>query len=207
MSLGRYSRFFVALAGSLIASAAAGDPDEIWTLLASQSQASGTFLQELTDEEGELLERSSGRYAVLRPGFFRWEIESPDQQLIVVSGTQLWHYDIDLGAASRRDTGQSEEFTPLELLAGDSYELQGRFETEQLGPALVRLTPAFPQAGFASVDVGWENGAVVSMSVQDRSGQTIKLALTPDRDPPALSAADFEFVPPADVDVYEPADY
>lgn len=207
MSLRRFNCFSTALAWFFIASAAFGDADEVWTLLASQSQASGAFLQELSDEEGVLLERSSGRYAVLRPGFFRWEIESPDQQLIVVSGPQLWHYDIDLGAASRRDTSQSNEFTPLELLAGDSYDLQGRFETEQLAPSLVRLIPTFPQAGFASVDVGWDKGAVVSMSVQDRSGQTIKLTLNPDKNPAVLTAADFEFVPPADVDVYEPSDY
>ena len=189
------------------AALAQNETEDVWALLAAQSQASGVFVQELFDENGELLERSSGRYAVLRPGFFRWEIEDPDQQMIVVSGTQLWHYDIDLAAATRRDTSQSNEFTPLELLAGDSDELRERFEAQRLGPSRVRLIPTFPQAGFASVDIAWEGDTVIAMDVQDRSGQMIKLDLSPDQNPIKLTAKDFEFVAPAGVDVYEPSDY
>jgi len=186
---------------------AQNETEHVWTLLAAQSQASGAFAQELFDENGELLELSSGRYAVLRPGFFRWEVEDPDQQVIVVSGTELWHYDIDLASATRRDTAHSNEFTPLELLAGNSEELRGRFETQRLGPSRVRLIPTFAQAGFASVDIEWKLGAVIAMDVQDRSGQMIKLSLSPDHNAVALTAKDFEFVPPVGVDVYEPSDY
>ncbi|WOJ95927.1 outer membrane lipoprotein chaperone LolA [Congregibacter brevis] len=184
-----------------------GEQEEVWRLLASQSQASGEFVQELSDEEGELLERSRGRYAVLRPGYFRWEISSPDQQLIVVSGSKLWHYDRDLAAATRRDTSENREFTPLELLAGESDELKEKFNTQTIGPSQVRLIPTFPQAGFAWVEVTWERNAVIAMVVEDRSGQLISLALTPDLEPVELTATDFDFVPPAGVDVYEPSDY
>ena len=183
------------------------EEQEVWRLLAAQSQASGDFVQELSDEEGELLERSSGRYAVLRPGYFRWEISSPDQQLIVVSGSRLWHYDVDLAAATRRDTSESREFTPLELLAGESDDLKAKFSTQAMGPSRVRLTPTFPQAGFAWVEVTWKGDAVVAMVVEDRSGQLISLALTPDVAPAQLTAKDFDFIPPAGVDVYEPSDY
>ncbi|MDP5052777.1 MAG: outer membrane lipoprotein carrier protein LolA, partial [Congregibacter sp.] len=145
---------------------AQSDSDDVWALLASQTQAVGGFTQELFDEDGVLVERSSGRYAVLRPGFFRWEIESPDRQLIVVSGTQLWHYDIDLAAATRRNTATQNEFTALELLAGDSEELRGRFDVQRLDSSRVRLIPLFSQAGFNSVDIAWEGSAVVGMVVQ-----------------------------------------
>ncbi|MFK8043220.1 outer membrane lipoprotein chaperone LolA [Congregibacter sp.] len=184
-----------------------GEQEEVWRLLASQLQASGEFVQELSDEEGELLERSRGRYAVLRPGYFRWEISSPDQQLIVVSGPKLWHYDMDLAAATLRDTSENREFTPLELLAGESEELKEKFNTQTIGPSRVRLIPTFPQAGFAWVEVTWKESDVVAMVVEDRSGQLISLALTPDVNPVELTAADFDFVPPAGVDVYEPSDY
>lgn len=202
-----FTAVWVAVLLSGTAALAQNETEDVWILLAAQSQASGAFVQELFDENEELLERSSGRYAVLRPGFFRWEIEDPDQQMIVVSGTVLWHYDIDLAAATRRDTSQSNEFTPLELLAGDSDELRERFETQRLGPSRVRLIPTFPQAGFASVDIAWEGRAVIAMDVQDRSGQMIKLDLSPDQSPIELTAKDFEFVAPAGVDVYEPSDY
>ena len=202
-----FTTAFIALLLACGQTLAQNEVEEVWSVLAAQSQASGTFVQELFDEKEQRLERSSGRYAVLRPGFFRWEIDSPDRQMIVVSGTRLWHYDIDLAAATRRDTSRNNEFTPLELLAGETADLRDRFEVQALGPLQVRLIPRFAQAGFASVDIAWEAGEVVSMDVQDRSGQMIRLALTPDPNPVALTAEYFHFVPPAGVDVYEPSDY
>jgi chaperone LolA len=178
---------------------------QLWTLLDTQSQARGRFLQELYSEDDELLERSSGDYAVLRPDYFRWEIDYPDRQLIVISGHELWHYDIDLAAATRRDTRDNREFTPLELLAGNSEELRERFSVEPMDAGRYRLVPLFAQAGFASVDMTWENGEIVAMAVRDRSGQLISLTLTPEPDAPALSPEDFHFVPPDGVDVYDSA--
>ena len=96
----RWRRAILALTAVLLAASGAPghaqeEPD-VWSRLAAQDQASGRFLQEIYSEEGELLERSSGRYAVLRPGFFRWEIDYPDRQQIIIADDTLWHYDIDL---------------------------------------------------------------------------------------------------------------
>jgi outer membrane lipoprotein carrier protein len=194
---------FALLLASPVALAVASE-ERLWSLLAAQEQASGRFLQEIHADDGELLERSSGRYAVLRPDFFRWEIEYPDRQQIVVAGTVLWHYDIDLAAASRRDTRENSEFNALELLAGDSDELRERFAVEVLDDDSYRLVPRFPQAGFAAVDLSWRDGSIVSMQISDRSGQLINLALTPDEDPAPLTPADFEFLVPEGVDIYDP---
>lgn len=192
------------VAGTTAATAAEGEA-RLWNLLAAQEQASGRFMQEIYAEDGELLERSSGRYAVLRPDFFRWEIDYPDRQQIVVAGNVLWHYDIDLAAASRRDTRENSEFNALELLAGDSDELRERFAVEVLGTDSYRLVPRFAQAGFTAVDMSWREGAIVAMEISDRSGQHIRLALTPATDAAALTPADFEFEIPEGVDVYDPA--
>ena len=93
-------------------------PVRLYEVPVGKEAASGQFIQELYDEEGELLERSSGRYAILRPGFFRWEIDYPDRQLLLVSGDLFWHYDIDLATATRRKTGDDQSFAPLALLGG-----------------------------------------------------------------------------------------
>lgn len=187
-----------------LAMAEQASTNRLWERLDAQAQASGRFLQELYSEEDELLERSSGRYAVLRPGFFRWEIEYPDRQLILVAGNDLWHYDIDLAAATRRDTRDNQEFTPLELLAGNSDTLTERFSVEALGGDRFRLIPTFAQAGFSAVEISWEGDALAGMQVRDRSGQTISIALSPDTDAPRLEAEDFAFTPPDGVDVYDP---
>ena len=44
----------------------------LWARLVGLEQAQGRFGQALYSERGELLERSSGRYALLKPGFWIW---------------------------------------------------------------------------------------------------------------------------------------
>jgi chaperone LolA len=175
--------------------------DTLWQLLDAREGAAGAFVQELYDEEGELLERATGRYAVLRPHFFRWEIEYPDRQLIVAAGDTLWHYDIDLATATRR-TAADSALTPLALLGRDIADLQQRFSVEDLGDQRYLLRPNYPEAGFSSVTLAWRGGEVAAMDVVDRSGQLLRLSLTPDADSAALTPGDFVFEAPPGVEVF-----
>jgi chaperone LolA len=190
----------------LLLSLRAESSERLWEMLAAQEAARGAFLQELYDEGDELLERSSGRYAVLRPHFFRWEIDYPDRQRIVVAGDVLWHYDIDLQTATRRSTGEEQQFAPLQLLGGDLRDLRQQFRVEDLGGDRYRLQPTYPDAGFASVDLQWESGQITAMEVVDRSGQRLQLSLTPERPTPPLAPADFAFSVPEGVEVYGDGD-
>ena len=139
----------------------------------------------------------------MKPGFFRWEIEAPDRQLILVSGDVLWHYDIDLATATRRPSRSQDEFSALELLAGSGDELRERFRVEPLDGERYRLVPTFAGAGFGAVELTWADNRVVAMRISDRSGQQIVLALAPDESPAPLTAADFEFAVPEGVDVFD----
>lgn len=193
----------------LLAFAAGADPaadGELWVRLDAQSQASGHFQQALYGDDGELLERSSGRYAVLRPGYFRWHIEAPDRQQIVVAEGVLWHYDVGLATASQRRLDPGGQFSALDLLASDSDELAGRFRVDPVTDNRYRLTPLFPQAGFSVVELVWDDRHLVGMDVVDRSGQELRLVLTPDEAPTPLAPEDFHFEPPAGVDVQRLAD-
>ncbi len=175
--------------------------DELWSLLDAQAQAQGRFLQELFDESGELLERSSGRYAVLKPGFFRWEIEYPDRQEIVVAKETLWHYDMDLATVTRRSLDADGAFTALDLLARDGDELAERFSVERLQGQSYRLVPQFPQAGFAAVILSWDGKQIVAMEVEQRGGQRLSLALSPEPEAVQLEPSDFAFEIPDGVDL------
>ncbi|GAB5414415.1 MAG: outer membrane lipoprotein chaperone LolA [Congregibacter sp.] len=180
----------------------AQEPD-LWQALEGQTQAHGSFEQELYDEKFQLVERSKGRYSVLRPRYFRWSITDPDRQEIVLREEQLWHYDVDLASATVRPADDGGMFTPLELLGGNAKSLRDRFSVEQIDDQSFRLTPSFPQAGFASVDVTWADGEIVGMRIADRSGQQIVLSLTPDANAAPLAPGDFELELPADVELHD----
>lgn len=191
----------IALLGLFYAVSAMAD-EQLWALLEAQEAASGQFIQELYDEEGELLERSSGHYAILRPGFFRWEIDYPDRQLLLVSGDLFWHYDIDLATATRRKTGDDQSFAPLALLGGDLEELRGRFRVTRLGEGEFQLQPTYPAAGFALVEMHWDGPLLRAMEILDRSGQRLQLALEPAANPVKLASGDFQFSVPEGVEVF-----
>lgn len=181
-----------------------------WARLAGLDQAQGRFEQALYSERGELLERSSGRYALLKPGFLRWEIERPDRQRLIVAEGQIWHYDIDLATATRRALRRGERFSALDLLTADTASLRRRFQVEVLGDnsgensgdQRYRLRPLFPGAEFAVLELTWRDGRLRAMSIRDRSAQRIQLALTPDPAAAPLQAQDFAFEPPPGVEVF-----
>ena len=188
----------------------AAESTALWARLAGLDQAQGRFEQALYSERGELLERSSGRYALLKPGFLRWEIERPDRQRLVVAAGQIWHYDIDLATATRRALRRGESFSALDLLTADTASLRQRFQVEVLGDnsgensgdQRYRLLPLFPGAEFAVLELTWRDGRLRAMSIRDRSAQRIQLALTPDPAAAPLQAQDFAFEPPPGVEVF-----
>jgi hypothetical protein len=62
----------------------------------------GQFTQEIISPEGEVLEQSSGSFGLLRPHFFRWEILTPDSQLLLADGEILTQIDWDLEVVVER---------------------------------------------------------------------------------------------------------
>jgi outer membrane lipoprotein carrier protein len=142
---------------------------------------------------------------VLRPDFFRWEIDYPDRQQIVVAGDVLWHYDIDLAAASRRAApGKTANSTRLNCSPATAMSCANVLPSRCWAMTGTDSYRAIVQAGFTAVDLSWRDGAIIGMEISDRSGQRIRLALTPAADASTLTPADFEFDLPEGVDVYDP---
>jgi len=198
-------RVFAACLALLLGVTAQGgeapEAESVWALLEARKQLQGNFEQRLFDEEGTLVERTEGRYAILRPGFFRWEIEAPDRQQITISRGTLWHYDLDLETVTVREVTADEQFTALDLLAHDRAKLAERFRVEALDAGTYRLLPLFPQAGFSAVELTWRGDDLVAMNIERRGGQTLSLNLSPLGDAAPLVPEDFDFEPPAGVEV------
>ena len=76
--------------------------EDTWPL-EGQNTASGTFRQTVTDINGAVAFSSTGRFAALKPHHFRWEIESPDRQVLVATPEAFWQWDKDLDVVILRD--------------------------------------------------------------------------------------------------------
>jgi outer membrane lipoprotein carrier protein len=169
------------------------------------------FTQVVTDGRGEIVQRASGKLAILRPGKFRWELtpeggaptnQSP--QLMVADGKNLWFYDSDLEQVSVKPAAAALTATPASLLSGDG-DIRALFRVSAGGKHdgldWVIATPKQADADFREARLAFARSELKRMVLKDKLGQTVRLDfLTSVRNGP-VNTAEVTFTPPAGADV------
>ncbi|WP_162300041.1 outer membrane lipoprotein chaperone LolA [Kineobactrum sediminis] len=176
--------------------------DELLAALDNISQLQGEFRQRQYSQGDVLESESSGRFRLLRPGYFAWEITAPDSQLIIANAEYLWHFDRDLETVTRRPLADSEAMTPLQVLGGNDAALRRNYAVGQDAEGRFVLTPHTTDAGFRRLILELDGRLIRGMEVLDNLNQRVLIdfeALDPDS---PLTAADFEFMPPPDADLF-----
>ncbi len=163
---------------------------------------SGEFAQVLYSVDQRELEKSSGRFQLLRPGYLAWHILEPDEQVLLAAGETLWHYDVELETATRRRIPEGNPTSPLTILGGDTRLLGEFYEVQRQSPVSWRLLPRFDDAEFTEVTLEFADGLPVSMAIRDRLGRSTRIDLASLDAGVALEPSDFEFRPPEGVDIY-----
>ncbi len=161
----------------------------------------GSFTQRTTDNTGEVLEESSGHMLIQRPDRFRWNYETPYEQIVVADGEQLWVYDVDLEQVTARPLDQVLGVGPALLLSGDFESLESAFDISPEGEGWLRLTPVSGDWDFQAVRLKLANGAPSAVIVDSGFGQQTELQLNDLELNVDIPAAEFRFIPPEGVDV------
>lgn len=162
------------------------------------------FVQRVYDERGRVLQASSGKMLMRRPGQFRWDYRSPNAQVIVADGQRLWAYDVDLEQVTVRKLDNALSATPLALLSGAApIEETFKVGAVQRRDALdwYELTPQREQAEFRVLRVAFKGSVLVSLELEDRFGQRTRLDFQNLERNPRLDPALLQFQPPPGVDV------
>lgn len=184
------------------AGASADGVDALVAALAPVKHLSGNFTQRQYGQDGALLAESGGRFRLLRPGYFAWEIQRPDDQLIVADPDYVWHHDRDLETVTRRPAALDGEGTPIQILGGDAATLRARFTVEQLGTGRYRVTPLAGNAGFKELELTLDGSRLVGMEIRDNLDQAIRIEFSELDVDSALAPSDFAFSPPAGADTF-----
>ena len=142
---------------------------------------SGQFIQHIMTPDGELLEASEGQFSLLRPHFMRWQIESPDRQLLIVKENTLTQIDWDLEVISSR-TMTPDNRSVLDWLMAPAEELQQNFDiTRSLGKAI--LIPRESMSSFDRLEIEFEAASLRwELLLTDSAGQILKVTLAEDPD-------------------------
>lgn len=162
------------------------------------------FVQQVFDENARLLEESSGRMYMRKPGQFRWDYQEPSNQLIVADGERLWLYDKELEQVTVRKLDQALSTTPLALLSG-AAPLEDAFKIsrigEQDGLQWYELRPKKQQSEFELVRIAFRGDTLSSIELKDAFNQRTRLSFKALQRNVPIDAEMLQFTPPAGVDV------
>ena len=150
------------------------------SFLEDVSTMSGRFEQQLIDADGNVIEESSGRLDIRRPGQFRWAYAAPYRQILVADGINMWSYDVDLEQVTVKPQAKTLGSTPAILLGGTSavladFDYVTSFEDR--GTNWVSLRPKNTDSGFNKVELGFTDGELSRMLFGDNLEQTTLVAL------------------------------
>lgn len=162
------------------------------------------FSQSLVDADGIVTEESLGRLVIKRPGKFLWHYSEPYEQVLLADGINLWSYDVDLEQVTVRPQAEVLASTPALLLGGSDaaladFEIVDAFEHNET--FWIRLHPVRSDAGFTSLELGFDGMTISRMMFFDGLGQTTLIALHDVVVNAALDEAVFRFEIPPGVDV------
>jgi len=164
---------------------------------------SGNFFQVIFDEDGFVLEESSGELYFQAPDRFRWDYSEPFPQQLVADGERLWHFDEGLDQVTVRDQPPPGE-SPLLVLTRPElldrfYRLEERDSDDELS-----FVPLEPEAGFERAIMRFSDGLPVELELVDGLvGQVTRIELQQLERNPELPGELFSFEPPPGVDVLE----
>jgi len=166
-------------------------------------QLQGKFeQQQYAAGTSERVGTSSGHFKLLRPGYFAWDISSPDSQLIVADLDYLWHFDRDLETVTRRPVTGREEISPLQVLGGDTALLREEYDVTMEEGQRYRLSPRGGNPGFKSLLLQLHDGQLAGMEILDNLDQRLVITFADVDDHSPLTPRDFSFVPPEGADVF-----
>ncbi len=202
----RYLKWFVLLLSIISSSVLAATPSQnLAALLSGYKSLQANFQQIISNDKGKVMQQSRGKMSLQRPGQFRWQISSPNKQLIVANQKYLWIYDVDLEQATQQKISKTNKSSPAWLLSGSVAEIQDRFIVTQIkgigGGQWFELKPKTQGDLFLWVKMQFQNKRMQQMILADNLGQISTFKFTQIKVNPQLSNYMFQFRAPKGVDV------
>lgn len=185
------------LAGSAFANAKA--VKELQDRLEKVKQYSADFSQTVRSSKGKEVQSGSGKLQIKRPNLFRMDTKSPNENLIVSDGRDVWFYDPFVSQVTVDTVKKAVNRTPFVLLTSndkanwDLYNVTQNADTFTLEPKLKGNLKQFD----IRVD---KDGLVRGFSSIERDGQS-NLYILRSITTKEIPANQFRFSPPTGTQV------
>ena len=176
--------------------AAAAGAERLEGYLKQLRTLSSQFEQVTLSSDGGRMVESQGTLYLKRPGKFRWEYDSPVEQVIVADGKRVWLHDLELDQVSHQSQGKALSGTPAQLLASeepiarhfDVSPWDGGDEREW-----VELQPKAEDTQVVRIRIGFIGEHLDTLLMEDSFGQLTRFSFTKTKRNPPLEDGLFRF--------------
>ncbi len=176
--------------------------DVLTQRLNNLQSARADFVQTVIDGRGQIIQQNSGQMTLQRPGFFRWQVKQPSQQLLVADGQRIWFYDIDLQQVMIQKQQMMGANSPAALLSSSTKNLANQFYVKQLANGQgFKLFPKDKNALFHSIILVFQADQLREMRLFDKLGQQTAVDFSHFEKNPVLSLQTFHFMMPKDKNI------
>lgn len=160
---------------SLKVFAASNAANELASILSNYKTITANFTQTTYDNNGEKLQTTNGKMALLRPGYFRWETMKPTKQIILTDGQNLWIYDVDLEQVTIQPMKQVIGEAPASLLTDSTDKIVTTFNVSETKDSdkshWFVLTPKDKSSLYQEIKINFDNDKLNKMDIVDNIGQ------------------------------------
>ena len=188
---------------------------ELENFVKNTKSGRAAFTQVVTSpaKEGQTpkVKTSTGTFEFLRPNRFKFLYKKPFEQSIVSDSQTLWLHDVDLNQVTARKLAQVLNGTPAAVIAAaaDLKGLQTDFVLtalpEKSGLQWIKAVPKTKDGQLQSISVGTKvtdkGTELAALEILDSFGQLSVMTFSVFEINPSLTAASFQFKPPAGADV------
>lgn len=95
------------------------------------------FTQQVINPVGKVIQKSTGKLTISRPGNVHWQVVSPDEELIVSNGKTMWLYSPFIEQVSIMNFSDAVADTAFVLLSGANKKQWADFNVKQFGDTFI----------------------------------------------------------------------
>ena len=200
----------IAVAFAFANAESAGGIESLRRLSESSPMGVAEFAQKVFDEDGEIIDESSGRLWFSRPDKFRLEYSGSHEEIIAADGETVWVFFPDLNQVTIRPFADLRGQSAMALLSGDEIEkdfiLASGFARADANPKngliWVTATPKKSGGNFRTIRLGFADDKLYAMVMEDALGNESHLIFS-QFEAKEVSDSLFHFTPPPGADIIE----
>lgn len=157
---------------------------------------SADFSQTVTDAQHTVLQESSGHIALLQPNKLHWQVNEPNENVLIADGSTLWHIDPFVEQVIALDQSEAVKNNPIVLLAEPQSDVWQSYTITQQGNAFSVETNA-ETSQIAKLVFVFEQDKLTELHIFDRQEQLSKLIFSHIQQGQNIDSSLFKFNLPA----------